>query len=56
MHLPFDRQRIETGSRTPISSPVGKITMIFLNTGKKNKLFSEFGLIIYLQFKLKNKK
>jgi len=30
-------------------SLVGKITMIFSNTDKKIKLFSIFGLIIYLQ-------
>jgi hypothetical protein len=39
---------MNSAAKPPISSPVGKITMNFSNTDQKIKLFSKFGLIIYL--------
>jgi hypothetical protein len=49
--LPFNAVELshkeDKMSESPIkSSPVGKITTIFFNTGPKKKLFFLFGLII----------
>lgn len=49
MHYKLAIWGITAVFRAHVRSPIGKITVIFSNTSKKNKIFSVFGLIIYLQ-------